>query len=141
MQPPDTIQQKLTHIPTQPGVYLMKDEAGIIIYIGKASSLKKRVLSYFQKKDHDAKTRVLVRLIRDIDYIITDSEMEALILESNLIKKHKPKFNVRQKDDKRYPYIAVTLDDDYPRVIYTRNIREGGWRYFGPTSYPDYRAV
>ncbi|TFH42158.1 MAG: excinuclease ABC subunit UvrC, partial [Chrysiogenales bacterium] len=113
--------------------------SGLIIYIGKASSLKKRVSSYFQKRETDAKTRVLVKALRDIECIITDSEVEALILESTLIKKHRPKYNIRLKDDKRYPYIAVTLGDDYPRVTYTRTIRTDGTRYFGP--FTDARAA
>jgi excinuclease ABC subunit C len=135
----DPIKRILSGLPLEPGVYLMKDNAGSIIYIGKAGSLKKRVSSYFQKHDHDVKTRVLVKIIRDIEYIITDSEIEALILESSLIKKHRPKFNIQKKDDKRYPYIAVTLDEDYPRVIYTRTVRKNGTRYFGP--YTDARAA
>ncbi|HQL83500.1 MAG TPA: GIY-YIG nuclease family protein, partial [Spirochaetota bacterium] len=113
----DHIKRILSGLPDEPGVYLMKDDAGGIIYIGKAGSLKKRVSSYFQKRDHDIKTRVLVKIIRDMEFIVTDSEIEALILESSLIKKHRPKFNIQKKDDKRYPYIAVTLDEEYPRVI------------------------
>ena len=135
----DPIKRILAGLPDEPGVYLMKDGAGTIIYIGKAGSLKKRVVSYFRKHDHDVKTRVLVRIIQDIEYIITDSEIEALLLESSLIKKHRPKFNIQKKDDKRYPYIAVTLDEDYPRVIYTRTVRKNGTRYFGP--YTDARAA
>ena len=104
-----------------------------------AGRLLKRVSSYFQKRDHDIKTRVLVKIIRDMEFIVTDSEIEALILESSLIKKHRPKFNIQKKDDKRYPYIAVTLDEEYPRVIYTRTIRKNGTRYFGP--YTDARAA
>jgi len=130
-----TIQQ----LPKEPGVYLMKDERNTIIYIGKANSLKKRVTSYFQKKHDDIKTKFLVNAIDSIECIVTDSEIEALLLESNLIKKHKPRFNIRLKDDKRYPYIAVTLKDDYPRVIYTRKPGIRGARYFGP--YTDARAA
>ncbi|NLV67125.1 MAG: excinuclease ABC subunit UvrC [Spirochaetes bacterium] len=133
------IAQILSSLPDEPGVYQMLDSGGKIIYIGKANSLKKRVTSYFTKKDHDPKTTVLVKNIRDIEYIITDSEIEALLLESTLIKKHKPKFNVRLKDDKRYPYIAVTLNEDYPRVIYTRSINRNKDRYFGP--FTDARAA
>lgn len=135
----DTLKQTLSTLPTEPGVYLMKNNAGTIIYIGKASSLKKRVSSYFQKKDHDPKTAILVKKISDIEYIVTDSEMEALILESTLIKKHKPRFNIRLKDDKRYPYIAVTLGENFPRVIYTRSVRNTSNRYFGP--FTDARAA
>ncbi len=139
MHQTEIIKKKVAGLPHDPGVYIMKAEDGSIIYIGKASSLKKRVSSYFSKKDHDPKTKVLVKNIRDFEYIITDSEIEALLLESNLIKKHKPRFNIRLKDDKRYPYIAVTLGDDYPRVIYTRKINNRKNKYFGP--YTDARAA
>lgn len=133
------LKKQTLSFPEEPGVYLMKDAQGLIIYIGKAASLKKRVTSYFQKKDHEPKTRVLVSQIKDIEYIVTGTEIEALLLESNLIKKHKPKFNIRLKDDKRYPYIAVTLNEEYPRVIYTRQMNRKGYRYFGP--YTDASAA
>ncbi|MBN2079604.1 MAG: excinuclease ABC subunit UvrC [Spirochaetes bacterium] len=133
------VHKKLKSLPPGPGVYLMKDVTGSIIYIGKASSIRKRVSSYFREHVTDPKTRILVKKIRDIEWILTDSELEALILESTLIKKHRPKFNVRLKDDKRYPYIAVTLGEDYPRVTYTRTMRSDGTRYFGP--YADARAA
>jgi len=136
---PEKIKDLLTRLPHDPGVYLMHGIDGSIIYIGKANSLKKRVTSYFRKKDHDPKTSILVKNIDEIEYIVTDTEIEALILESNLIKKHKPKFNVRLKDDKRYPYIAITLNEEYPRVIYTRYINRNTDKYFGP--YTDARAA
>lgn len=126
------IRDLLPNIPLSPGVYLMKDSAGEIIYIGKASALKKRVSSYFVKSGLDTKTRVLVSFIADIEYIVTDSEVEALILESSLVRKHKPKYNVRLKDDKRYPYIAVTLSEEYPRILLTRKLLRNGDRFFGP---------
>lgn len=110
----------------------MKNSAGKIIYIGKATHLNKRVPSYFHTKKQPPKTAVLVKNIADIEYIVTDSEIEALILESNLIKKHKPKFNIRLKDDKRFPYIAVTLGEKYPRIIYTRRIANRQSKYYGP---------
>lgn len=135
----EKVKDILSRIPQEPGVYLMRGNDGSIIYIGKANSLKKRVTSYFQKKDHDPKTLILVKNIENIEYIVTDSEIEALILESNLIKKHKPKFNVRLKDDKRYPYIAVTMNEEYPRVIYTRYINRNTDKYFGP--YTDAKAA
>jgi excinuclease ABC subunit C len=125
------IQQKLSTLPELPGVYLMKDSDGVIIYVGKAKILKRRVSSYFQKTDHDPKTTILVRNIADFEYIVTDSELEALLLENTLIKKHMPKYNVRLKDDKQYPYIAIINAGGYPRVIYTRNLK-GTDRYFGP---------
>jgi len=136
---PEKSRAVLSSLPDSPGVYLMKDAEGLIIYVGKAGSLKKRVSSYFQNKDHDPKTSMLVKRIEDIEYILTDNEVEALLLESGLIKKHRPKFNVRLKDDKRYPYISVTLDEPYPRVIYTRKIKAGGDRYYGP--YTDSAAA
>lgn len=135
----EKIKEILSRLPDEPGVYQMFDADATIIYIGKANSLKKRVTSYFTKRDHDPKTSVLVKNISDIEYIITDTGIEALLLESTLIKKHKPKFNVRLKDDKRYPYIAVTMNEEYPRVIYTRSINRATDRYFGP--FTDARAA
>lgn len=129
---PSKINDKLKTLPDQPGVYLMTDANDVIIYVGKAKSLKKRVSSYFQKSDHDAKTAALVRQIDTFNYIVTDSEIEALLLEDSLIKKHLPKYNIRLKDDKRYPYIVVTTSAEYPRILYTRSFRANGDRYFGP---------
>ncbi|MGV7927290.1 MAG: excinuclease ABC subunit UvrC [Spirochaetota bacterium] len=138
-QPETELQLKLAQFPLQPGVYLMKDDTGEIIYIGKAGSLRKRVSSYFQKADLDPKTRVLVRSVADMEYIMTDSEIEALLLENTLIKRHKPKYNIRLKDDKKYPYIMVKLDEEYPRLVFTRRLAQDGNRYFGP--YTDARAA
>ncbi|MDH5680119.1 MAG: excinuclease ABC subunit UvrC [Spirochaetota bacterium] len=126
-------------LPQNPGVYLMKDESGKIIYVGKAKCIRKRVASYFSKSSKDVKTQFLVKHIRDLDYIVTNSEMEALILECTLIKKHKPKYNVNLKDNKTYPFIKVTVDELYPRVFKTRKFRRDGGRYFGP--YPNVRLV
>ncbi len=134
----DTLEQKIKNLPSQSGVYLFINQKKEIIYIGKASSLKKRVASYFQK-NLDAKTRVLVSNIADIDVIVTQSEIEALLLESSLIKKHKPKYNIQQKDDKRFPYIAITLHEKFPRVIFTRKLFANGDRYYGP--YTDAHAA
>jgi excinuclease ABC subunit C len=139
MPEPDAAKSILAPLPDEPGVYLMKDDSGAIVYIGKASSLKKRVSSYFRNRDLDVKTRVLVSVVKNVEYIVTDSEIEALILESSLIKRHRPKFNIQKKDDKRYPYIAVTMDEEYPRVIFTRKLKSGGARYFGP--YTDAKAA
>lgn len=133
-----SIEQKIKNLPSKPGVYLFINNKKETIYIGKASSLKKRVTSYFQK-NLDAKTRVLVSHIADIDYIVTQSEIEALLLESSLIKKHKPKYNIQQKDDKRFPYIAITLHEKFPRVIFTRKLLHNGDRYYGP--YTDAHAA
>jgi len=127
-----SLRDKLQALPNKPGVYLMKNAAGEIIYVGKAISLKNRVKSYFQNKKHDsAKTRALVKHIADLEYILTDNELEALILECNLIKEHRPKYNVSLKDDKTYPYLKITAED-YPRVIVTRKVYKDGAKYFGP---------
>ncbi|MGD2206060.1 MAG: excinuclease ABC subunit UvrC, partial [Anaerolineae bacterium] len=127
------LQEKLDALPTKPGVYLMKDTEERILYVGKAVNLRARVRSYFHASAaHHAKIRRLVTGIADIDFIVTASELEALILESNLIKRHKPKYNVRLKDDKRYPYIKVPWQEDFPRVQIVRRMRRDGARYFGP---------
>ncbi|OQY91258.1 MAG: excinuclease ABC subunit C [Anaerolineae bacterium UTCFX1] len=123
----------LATLPTKPGCYLMKNSEGRIIYIGKAINLRSRVRSYFHADaSHDAKTRRLAREIADIEWIVVGSELEALILEMNLIKRHRPKFNVRLKDDKRYPYIKVHWADPFPKVTVTRQMIDDGSRYFGP---------
>lgn len=126
------IKQILSTIPDSPGVYLMKNSEKEIIYIGKAISLKKRVTSYFAKNIPDLKTRMLVKNIDDIEFIITTNEVEALLLENNLIKEHRPRFNIQLKDDKRYPYISIIFSDELPRIIYTRNISDTKSIYFGP---------
>src|SRR5512142_1568471 len=133
MEISEKIQGILATLPAKPGCYLMKNAEGKIIYVGKAISLKNRVRSYFHADaSHDAKTRRLVREIADIEWILVGSELEALILEMNLIKKHRPKYNVRLKDDKRYPYIKVHWADPFPKVTVTRQMVEDGSRYFGP---------
>lgn len=131
---------KLQTLPTKPGVYIMKDATGRIIYIGKAINLRNRVRSYFHTPhSHSPKVQRLVAEIDDLEYIITGSELEALILECNLIKKHRPRYNVRLKDDKRYPYIKISLQEDYPRLTITRRMLHDGARYFGP--YTNSKAV
>ena len=123
----------LATLPDKPGCYLMKDADGTIIYVGKAINLKNRVRSYFQQSsDHTYKTRQMVRKIRDIEWIVVASELEALILEMNLIKLHRPFYNVRLKHDKRYPYIKVHWADPFPKLSVTRNMIDDGSRYFGP---------
>ncbi|MCK9245742.1 MAG: excinuclease ABC subunit UvrC [Anaerolineaceae bacterium] len=123
----------LGSLPDKPGCYLMKNDQGDIIYVGKAINLKNRVKSYFQKSsDHSYKTRRMVKSIRDIEWIVVESELEALILEMNLIKEHRPFYNVRLKDDKRYPYIKIHWQDDFPKVSVTRNMVQDGSRYYGP---------
>ena len=123
----------LKNLPDKPGVYLMKNSLGEVIYVGKAKILKNRVKSYFQNsKNHSEKVRVMVKNIAEFEYIVTDSEMEALILEYNLINKYSPKYNILLKDDKFYPFIKITTKDDFPRVFVTRNFAKDGSKYFGP---------
>jgi excinuclease ABC subunit C len=127
------LQGILDTAPTRPGCYIMKDEQGTVIYVGKAVSLRNRLRSYFHASaQEDRKTRRLVRHIADIEWIVVGSELEALILEMNLIKKHRPQYNVRLKDDKRYPYIKVLWNQPYPKLIVTRQMSEDGSRYYGP---------
>ncbi len=127
------LEQKLAHLPDKPGVYLWKDDQKRIIYVGKAVNLKNRVRSYMQSsRNHSPKVRSMVSRIADLEYIITGSEIEALILECNLIKKHRPKYNISLRDDKSYPYVKVTLNETYPRVYATRKVIKDGARYFGP---------
>ncbi len=129
----EKLQGILATLPTKPGCYIYRNGEGTIIYIGKAINLKNRVRSYFHADaSHDNKTRRLTREIADIEWIVVGSELEALILEMNLIKKHRPKYNIRLKDDKRYPYIKVHWDEDFPKVTVTRQMEENGARYFGP---------
>ena len=125
--------EKLSHLPEKPGVYLMKDGQGRIIYVGKAVLLTNRVRSYFQSsRNHSPKVLAMVARIVDLEYIVTGSEIEALILECNLIKKHRPKYNIRLRDDKTYPYIKVTTNEDFPLMYSTRRVQKDGARYFGP---------
>ncbi|OXT09064.1 excinuclease ABC subunit C [Thermoanaerobacterium thermosaccharolyticum] len=129
------IEEKLKLLPEKPGVYIMKDSSGKIIYVGKAVILKNRVRQYFQNPANQIpKVRTMVRHIADFEYIVTDTELEALILECNLIKKHKPKYNILLKDDKNYPYIKITVNEDYPRILFTRRVEMDGAKYFGPYS-------
>lgn len=133
MELSEKIQGILPTLPTRPGCYLYRNASGDIIYVGKAINIRNRVRSYFHAdSSHDGKTRRLVREIADIEWIVVGSELEALILEMNLIKKHRPRFNIRLKDDKRYPYIKVHWHEAYPRITVTRQMVEDGSRYFGP---------
>ncbi len=133
MSAPEHLQAILETLPTKPGCYLMKDEKGKVIYVGKAISLRARVRSYFhQSAQHSNKVIELVRHIADIEWIVVGSELEALLLEMNLIKKYRPYFNVRLKDDKRYPYIKVHWADPFPKVTVTRSMVKDGSHYFGP---------
>lgn len=125
--------EKTREMSTSPGVYLMKDENGAILYVGKAKSLRSRVASYFQAGPHvSPRTDMMVVRVHHFDVILTETEAEALILECTLIKKHKPKFNVRLKDDKTYPYLKIHLNESFPRIEWTRRVRKDGARYFGP---------
>jgi excinuclease ABC subunit C len=134
------IEENLKKLPDSPGVYLHKDKLGNVIYVGKAISLKSRVRQYFQSSRHmDAKVKAMVSNIYEFEYITTGSEMEALILECNLIKKYMPKYNVLLRDDKTYPYIKVTMTEPFPRILKTRTVGKEGDKYFGP--YSDVGAV
>lgn len=136
----DTLRDRLEQLPTTPGVYLMKDARGAIIYVGKAVNLRSRVRSYFREdKHHSGKVRAMVRQIADLETLSTDTEVEALVLENTLIKRHRPYFNILLKDDKTYPYLKLTLNEPYPRLVVTRRKVADGSRYFGP--YPDGGAM
>src|SRR5882757_8871163 len=131
------LEQKLKEIPTSPGVYLHKDAAGRILYIGKAKNLRSRVRQYFQAGQlpqfgYDIKTRELVRQIADVEFIVTDNEVEALILEATLVKQHQPRFNYKLKDDKSYPHLKLTINEPFPKCVITRRIQKDGALYFGP---------
>ncbi len=132
MSASEHLQTLLANLPSRPGCYLMKNAAGEIIYVGKAINLRQRVRSYFHESSQTPKTRRMVREIADIEWIVVETELEALLLEMNLIKKHRPKYNVRLKDDKRYPYIKVHWADPFPKVTVTRQLVNDGSRYFGP---------
>jgi excinuclease ABC subunit C len=134
------LEKRVQHLPESPGVYLLKDLKGTIIYIGKAKSLRNRVRSYSQRADErDIKTRTLMSKVAEVDYLVTESEKEALILENNLIKKYKPRYNVKIKDDKNYPYLRLTVDEPCPRLMIVRRVKRDGSLYFGP--YPSALAV
>jgi len=133
MKTSDQVKTRLAGLPTKPGVYIMRDIDGRVIYVGKAVVLRNRVRSYFQEgAQHPPKTERLVSEVADLEWIVTESELEALILECELIKRYSPRYNVRFKDGKRYPYIKVTLQEDFPRVFVVRNMLRDGGRYFGP---------
>ena len=127
------LKEKVSGLPAQPGVYIFKDDAGKVLYVGKASSLRNRVRSYFQRsKDHVPRIEALVAKVRDIDFVTTATEAEALLYESNLIKEHQPKYNVELRDSKTYPLIKITMAEDFPRVMAARGKRSDGSIYFGP---------
>lgn len=127
------LEEQLRLLPDRPGCYLFKDASGRIIYVGKARNLKNRVRQYFQSsRNLTAKVLAMVGQIVEIEHIVTDTETEALVLESNLIKKHKPKYNIRLRDDKHYPYLRLTLTEQWPRLVVARSMKKDGSRYFGP---------
>ena len=127
----EQLRAKANSLPQCPGVYIMKNSDGAIIYVGKSKKLKNRVTSYFTGNNHTIKTARMVSLVREFDYIVCDTEIEALALENVLIKKHSPKYNIKLKDAKSYPYIKVT-NEEYPRLIVTRERKSDKARYFGP---------
>jgi excinuclease ABC subunit C len=127
------LQEKVAQVPDRPGVYLYKDAKAQIIYIGKAASLRSRVRSYFQdSRTRDPKTDALVAQIRDLEYIVTGNELEAMILESTLVKKHRPRYNIILRDDKHYPFLKLTTNEDFPRLLVARRVQPDGAAYFGP---------
>ena len=127
----DHLKKKISELPSSPGVYQYFDSSGVIIYIGKAKNLKNRVLSYLNQSNQSNKTRILVNKITDLRYIVVNSEQDALLLENNLIKKYKPRYNILLKDDKSYPWICIKKEP-YPRVFLTRRFVHDGSEYFGP---------
>src|SRR5689334_20136363 len=128
-----TVQAKLKQIPPGPGVYLYKDAGGQIIYVGKAKSLRNRVRTYFQlSADFDERKDQMMSSIEDVEFVVTDTEGEALALENNLIKQHKPRYNILLRDDKTYPYIKLTVNEPYPRALITRRVKKDGAYYAGP---------
>src|SRR5215475_14095726 len=127
------LDEKIARVPDRPGVYLYRDAKAQVIYVGKAASLKSRVRSYFQEsRPRDAKTDSLVRQIRDLEYIVTDNELEALMLEANLVRKHRPRYNIILRDDKHYPFLKLTTDEEFPRLVVARRVQNDGATYYGP---------
>jgi len=135
----DNLLLRIKSFPDKPGIYSFKDDKGKVIYIGKAKSLKKRITSYFVEGALDRKTSSMKELARDVEFIVTKTETDALILENSLIKLHKPKLNVRLKDDKTYPYLKITTSEKYPRVEIIRNRKDNDDLYFGP--YTDVKTL
>jgi excinuclease ABC subunit C len=127
------LDEKLSRLPDRPGVYIYKDAREQVIYVGKAASLRNRVRSYFQEsRPHDPKTDSLVRQIADLEYIVTDNELEALMLEANLVRRHRPRYNIILRDDKHYPFLKLTTDEEFPRLVVARKVKDDGATYYGP---------
>ncbi|MBX5476469.1 MAG: excinuclease ABC subunit UvrC [Clostridia bacterium] len=140
VEPPDAVREKLARLPDRPGVYLYKDARGAVIYVGKATSLRSRVRSYWHaSRAREGRVLLMLRHVADLETIVCDNEVEALVLESNLIKKHRPKYNVRLRDDKQYPWLRLDLNEKWPRLTMVRQRRDDGARYFGP--YADSGAL
>jgi excinuclease ABC subunit C len=128
-----TLEAKLARLPDRPGVYLYRDARGQVIYVGKAASLRSRVRSYFQEsRSQDAKTDALVRQIRDLEVVVTDNELEALMLEATLVRKHRPRYNIILRDDKHYPFLKLTTNEPFPRLLVARRVQQDGAQYYGP---------
>lgn len=128
----EELELKIQKLPESPGCYLMKDAQGTIIYVGKAVNLKNRVRSYFRETYHTPKVAAMISHIQDFDILLCDSNLEALCLECNLIKRHRPYYNILLKDDKHYPYLRVNLRENYPRLTLARRMEKDGAKYFGP---------
>ncbi|HTQ79863.1 MAG TPA: GIY-YIG nuclease family protein, partial [Thermoanaerobaculia bacterium] len=126
----DRLLQRIRELPEQPGIYIFKDAQGKVLYVGKAKSLRKRASSYLVR-DHEPRLAAMLAEADDLEFVVTDSEAEALLLENNWIKKRKPRYNILLRDDKTYPYLKLTREA-YPRITFTRRIREDGGEYFGP---------
>ncbi len=128
-----TLAEKLARVPDRPGVYIYRDAKAQVLYVGKAASLRGRVRSYFQEsRPHDPKTDALVRQIRDLEYIVTDNELEALMLEANLVRRHRPRYNIILRDDKHYPFLKLTTNEEFPRLLVARRVQNDGAAYYGP---------
>ena len=128
----DRIKNKISSLPTKSGVYIMKNKDGIVIYVGKAKNLKNRVSQYFRSSPKPSKVQAMVDNVDDFEYFITVSERDALALENNLIKKYQPHYNILLKDSKTFPYIAINMNDPFPKLQIVRRIGKTGWKYFGP---------
>ncbi|HXL45630.1 MAG TPA: GIY-YIG nuclease family protein, partial [Candidatus Binatia bacterium] len=128
-----SLEEKLARLPDRSGVYIYRDAKAQVLYVGKAASLRSRVRSYFQEsRPRDPKTDALVRQIRDLEYIVTDNELEALMLEANLVRKHRPRYNIILRDDKHYPFLKLTTNEDFPRLLVARRVQNDGAIYYGP---------
>src|SRR5881296_1463393 len=127
------LDEKIARVPDRPGVYVYRDGKQQVLYVGKAASLRSRVRSYFQEsRPRDPKTDALVRQVRDLEYIVTDNELEALMLEANLVRKHRPRYNIILRDDKHYPFLKLTTNEEFPRLVVARRVQKDGASYFGP---------